>query len=400
MASLTGATAAPALALLRLQRARRAARRRSLLGVAGILALLGPASSGCGSEAAPGNPAAEALTVATAAVTLQPIPRVVTASGTVRPWQELPIGAETSGAAVTRLFVEEGEAVREGQALAQLNDRVLRAQLAQQEAAVTEARATLVEAKANRERAEQLRRKDATSAQSLDARRAESATAEARLAVAEAARAETAARLAQLRILSPADGYVSSRSIEIGQVVSAGQELFRIVRDGRLELDAEVPETELAAIVEGQRAAVFTDGAREIPATVRLVAPRVDSRTRMGIVHLALPPDSGLRPGMFARAEISLSQASALVAPQAAVVFRDGRAGSFVVDEDGIARFRPVQTGTRFDMDVEILAGLSAGERVATEGAGFLEDGDRVRVAKGSLAGDAAPPSGVADAGR
>lgn len=353
---------------------------------------------GCGSEVT-GRPPAEALTVATAPVALRAIPRAVSASGTVHPWQELPIGAETGGAAVVALFVDEGDTVRSGQPLAQLNDRVLRAQLAQQEAAVAEAHATLVEAKANLDRAEEMRRKDATSAQSLDARRAAQATASARLAVAEAGRAETAARLAQLRIAAPADGYVSSRTIEIGQVVAAGQELFRIVRDGRLELHAEVPETELARLSEGQVARVSADGAGEIAASVRLVAPSVDRRTRMGIVHLALPSSSGLRPGMYARAEISLGQAPALVVPQAAVIFREGRAGVFVVDAAGVAAFRPVETGARFGKDVEITGGLEAGLHVATEGAGFLEDGDRVRVAEGSGSREAEPATGVAGLG-
>jgi RND family efflux transporter MFP subunit len=322
------------------------------------------------------------------------MPRLISTSGTVRAWQQLPIGAETSGVAVTELFVDEGDAVRRGQPLAQLNDRVLRAQMAQQEAAVAEARATSVEAQTNLVRAEEMRRRDATSAQNLDARKAAAATSAARLAVAEATRAETASRLAQMRILAPADGYVSARKIEIGEVVSAGQQLFEIVRDGRLELDAEVPETDLAGLQEGQLARVLTDGGGEIEAHVRAVAPSIDSRTRLGVVHLALPADSGLRPGMYARAEIALGDAPALVVPQSAVVWRDGRAGCFVVDRDGRAVFRAVQTGARVAGAVEIRSGVAAGDRVALAGAGFLEDGDRVHVAD-DTAGGAADPGGI-----
>jgi RND family efflux transporter MFP subunit len=325
--------------------------------------------------------AAPALSVRTAEVTARPIPRVVSTDGTVIAWQELPVGAETSGFAVVSLGVDEGDRVVRGQPLAQLNDRVLRAQLAQQEASVAEAHATLVEARANLVRAEELRRNDATSAQNLDARRATAATAAARLSVSEAARTETAARLAQTTIVAPADGYVSSRSVVIGQVVMSGQELFRIVHDGRLELDAEVPETDLTLLREGQVARVSADGAGDVAATVRAIAPRVDPRTRLGIVHLALPADSGFRPGMFARATIVLGDAAALVVPQAAVIWRDGRAGAFVIDAGSKASFRPVETGARFGAQVEIRSGLEAGERVAVDGAGFLEDGDRVRVA-------------------
>lgn len=338
-----------------------------------------PWLSGCGSE--PAETRAEpALTVTTAEVSTRPFARVVSASGTVQAWQELPVGSETNGLAVVEILADESDPVTAGQLMARLNDQVLVAQLAQQEAGLSEARATLEEARTNLQRAETLFRENATSAQSLDARRAAASTAAARLAVAEASKAETEARLAQTRILAPADGYVSSRTVEVGQIVSGGQLLFKIVRDARLELDAEVPETELAFLREGQTALVSADGAGLVAATVRAVAPSVDARTRLGVVHLSLPPDSGFRPGMFARAEIERGDAPALVVPQAAVVWRDGRAGSFVVDAEGLARFRDVETGARFGADVEIRAGLAPGELVALEGAGFLEDGDRVRV--------------------
>ncbi len=347
--------------------------------VVGPLSLLVALVLGCRAEVA-APPSAAALLVSTAAVTERALPRQVVASGTILPWQELQVGAESGGYAVVELFADEGDAVRAGEPLARLNDRVLRAQLAQQEATVTEARATLSEAEANLARAEEMRRRDATSAQALDARRAAAATARARLAVAEAALSETGARLSQTRILAPADGTVSTRSVELGQVVQPGQELFRIVRDGRLELHAEVPEVELARIAEGQAASVLAEGVGTVEATVRRVAPTVDSRSRLGIVHLSLPPAEGLRPGMFARAQIDLGEVSALVVPQKAVVFREDRAGAFVVEPDGLARFRPVETGGRSGDAVEIRSGLVAGDRVAIEGAGFLEDGDRVRV--------------------
>jgi RND family efflux transporter MFP subunit len=359
---------------------------RSAAGVAGgrgialVAALILPWLPGCRSEPAQ-TAARPALTVTTAEVASRPVPRVVSTSGTVRAWQELPVGSETSGLAVVELLVEEGDTVTRGQLLARLNDHVLVAQLAQQEAGISEARATLTEAQANLKRAETLHSQNAASAQSLDARQAAASTASARLAVAEASRAETAARLAQTRILAPDEGYVSSRTVEIGQIVASGQELFKIVRGSRLELEAEVPETELVSVRDGQHATVSADGAGEVAATVRAVAPSIDARTRLGIVHLALPPDSGFRPGMFARAEVALGDAPALVVPQGAVVWRDGKAGSFVIDAEGNARFRSVETGARFGANVEIRGGLTAGERVALEGAGFLEDGDHVRVA-------------------
>jgi hypothetical protein len=123
-------------------------------------------------------------------------------------------------------------------------------------------------------------------------------------------------------------------------------------------------------------------GEREIAATVRALAPVVGTDTRLGIVHVALPPDSGLRPGMFAQAEILPAARTGLTVPQEAVVVRDGRAAAFVLAEgtDRVA-LRVVATGNRRDGAIEITAGLAAGERVVITGAGFLSDGDRVRVA-------------------
>ncbi len=155
-----------------------------------------------------------------------------------------------------------------------------------------------------------------------------------------------------------------------------------MIRDGRLELDARVPELELAALRPGQPARVL-HGEREIAAQVRALAPVVAGETRLGIVHVALPPESGLRPGMFARAEIAPEAAlPALTVPQEAVVFREGGPVVFVLPEgaERVAQ-RQVATGLRREGVVEIREGLAAGERVVATGAGFLSDGDRIRVA-------------------
>jgi len=335
---------------------------------------------GDGDDTAPSSFAeATALTVTVEEVAARGIATPVVATGTVIPWEELPVSAETAGLALTEVLVDEGDAVTAGQVLARLNDRELQARMERERAAIAEARATLEAAEAEHRRGHQLLQRNAISEQAVEQRATAVRTAEARLAVAEAGLALLDAQLSQTRILAPADGYVSRRTAVLGQVVQPGAELFSIVRDGRLEVAAQVPEGELPDVLPGQAVRVAGAGSRTVEAEVRFVSPVVDPRTRLGTVRIALPPDAGLRPGMFARVEIAIDRAPVLAVPQEALVWRRDGTAVFVV-ENGTAALRPVGTGRRQEGWVEITEGLAAGEHVAVAGAGFLKDGDRVRV--------------------
>lgn len=320
-----------------------------------------------------------ALTVAAAAATLRPLPRIVTGDGSVVAWQELVIGAEAGGLRVAEVAVEEGDSVRAGQVLVQMDETLLRAILGQAEAAVAEAQAALRNTRQDLARAADLSRSGNTPRQTLELRQAAALQAEARVASAVARQGEVTARLAQARIVAPADGIVSRRNVLPGNVTSAGQEMVRLIRDGRVELDARVPERELSALRPGQPVRV-THGDQVVTGTVRAVAPTVSAETRLGVAHIALPSGSELRPGMFARAEIRSGEAPGLTVPQSALLFREGRAAVLVLSGDRVA-LRPVTTGRRAEGVVEVTSGLAEGERVVVTGAGFLSDGDRVRVA-------------------
>jgi HlyD family secretion protein len=335
----------------------------------------------------PGPPRAAAvaptpvLTVALAGAANRPVATAVTADGSVVAWQELVIGAEIGGLRLLEVPVEEGQAVRAGDLLARLDDGVLAAQAAQAEAAILEAVAARDLAAADLARAESLVRTQSASVQVAEQRRSAALQAEARLASARARRDEAVARLAQARILAPTDGVLARVTARIGTVTAMGQEMFRLVRDGRLELDARVPELDLAAIRPGQPVTV-RHGGRTVMAEVRAIAPLVAPESRLGIVHVALPAESGLRPGMFAAAEIAGPRREVVMIPAAAVVFRDGAPHAFVLPEDSDrVRLRRLTAGERQDGLVEIREGMQAGERVVVTGAGFLADGDLVRVA-------------------
>lgn len=346
--------------------------------VSGALLLrgMGPASQNAAITPMAQQPVM-AVTVASAEV--RPMIRSVSGNGSVVAWQELAIAAEVSGLRVVDIAVDEGDRVVRGQLLVRFDDAMLAAQLAQVEAAIAEGEAALQTARSDFSRGAELLRGGSIASQIVEQRQSAARQAEARLMSARAHREEVAVRLAQARLLAPADGVVIRRSVQLGAVSAEGQEMFRLVRDGRLELDAKVPELDLAAVRPGQAARVV-HGDWQVQATVRAVAPMVATDTRLGVVHIALPADSPLRPGMFARADIRLDMAATLVVPQTAIVFREDAPAVFVQNADHSVSLRRLTTGARRDGLVEVLAGLRAGEPVVTSGAGFLSDGDRVQV--------------------
>jgi len=363
------------------KRTRIAAIVLAVLAVAVVLFLLfGGGHGDQKAESAAGGGGASSQTVTVATATTQSLARTVTASGTVSAWEEVPVGAETGGLTATAVLTDEGRYVQQGQVLVQLNDTLLRAQLRQQDAAVASAEANLAQADNALARAQELRERGFLSQAGLDTAVAQQATAQANLNAASAGRAETRARVNQAAIRAPVSGLVISRSVTRGQIVSPGTELFRIVRDGRLELDAQVPETEIALIRSGQSARVSSDDVGQTSGSVRIVTPEVDSQTRLGIARISLASGGGLRPGMFARAEIDVGAQAAVVVPTAAILYRENRAGVFVLADGGVARFQEVTIRSRTN-DFTAVDGLAAGTRVVVEGAGFLGDGDRVTVA-------------------
>jgi len=329
-------------------------------------------------------------TVSVAPVTIQALPRIINASGTVTPWEEVPVGAETGGLTAVSVNAEEGQVVRQGQVLVAMNDTMLRAQARQQEASVASARATLAEAQATLNRSRELQAKGYLAASALDTATMRQQTAIAQVASAEAAYGETVARLGQAVVRAPVSGLISRRSVTKGQIISPGTELFRIVRDGRLELDAEVPEADLLAVKAGMPATVTSDQVGQTTGTVRIVTSEVNTQTRVGLARISLAPGSGFRSGMFARAQIAAGDRPAPTIPTAAILYRQNQSGVFVVDASNHARFRRVDILAR-NADLTSVEGLNGGERVVVEGAGFLGDNDAVRIAGASTARAPAP---------
>ncbi|MEJ2814897.1 efflux RND transporter periplasmic adaptor subunit [Caulobacter sp. CCG-8] len=333
---------------------------------------------------------AASQTVSVAVVNVQALPRIINASGTVTPWEEVPVGAETGGLTAVSVNAEEGQVVRQGQVLVAMNDTMLRAQARQQEASVASAKATLAEAQAALNRSRELQAKGYLAASALDTATMRQQTAIAQVAAAQAAYGETVARLGQAVVRAPVSGLISRRSVTKGQIISPGTELFRIVRDGRLELDAEIPEADLLALRAGMPATVTSDQVGQTTGTIRIVTSEVNTQTRVGLARISLAPGSGFRSGMFARAQIAAGAQPAPTIPTAAILYRQNQPGVFVVDARNHVQFRRIEILAR-NTDRTAANGLNPGERVVVEGAGFLGEGDAVRVAGSSA--HAAPPA-------
>ena len=350
--------------------------------------------SGCGKDVegdavkaeAKAAAARPALTVALATPERIEWPQTLAANGNIVPWQEAIIGAELSGLRLTDVLVNVGDTVKRGQPLAKIATDAVLADLAQARASVTEAEAALAEAKANAERSKQLQSQGFISSQAtIQVLTAEQTTA-ARLAAARARMQAEEVRLAQARIVAPDDGVISARTATVGSLTQPNQELFRLIRGGRLEWRAEVTGTELTKLAPGMHATLTTAGGEKVEGTVRAVAPSVDPATRNGIVYVDLPTHSAVRAGTFARGEFELGRGSALTLPQSAVVLRDGFAYVFLVSADNKVVQSKVDVGRRLGDRIEVIAGLPPTVRVVETGGGFLADGDTVRVVETAAA--------------
>ena len=205
-------------------------------------------------------------------------------------------------------------------------------------------------------------------------------TAQARLEAVKAVQQVQQLRLLHAEVLAPDNGVINARSATLGAVVPAGSELFRLIRQGRLEWRGEVAAAELAQIRRGQKVKVDGGGA-PVTGAVRQVAPTVDAATRNALVYVDLPDTGGrLKAGMFARGEFATGSSTALTLPQSAVLLRDGFSYVFTVGADGRVAQGKVTTGRRSGDRIEILQGLDEKARVVASGGGFLADGDTVRV--------------------
>jgi len=367
--------------------------RTRLSLIAATVLLFGGAAATWAVRAADDTPAAAktaskpSLTVTLTQAQRADLAVTVSANGNIAAWQEAIVGAESNGWRLAEVRANVGDTVRKGQVLARFAAELPQADLAQGKASLVEAEATLEEARANAGRARELQSTGALSAQQINQYLTAERTAAARLEAMKAVYKVQELRLAQAQVLAPDDGVISARSATVGAVVSAGQELFRLIRQSRLEWRAEVAASELSQIKPGMAVRLMPSGGAALTGKVRMVAPTVDATTRNGLVYVDLPAAAfgTAKAGMFARGEFDIARSAAMTLPQTAVLLRDGFSYVFQLVADNKVQRVQVQVGRRVGDRIEVTKGLSPQARVVATGAGFLGDGDTVKVV------DAAP---------
>lgn len=371
--------------------------------VFGWMLVCGIALAGCGGdEAADGQPAegeaegenatASAMAVSLVAAQRGALPRTVTASGPVSAWEEVSLGVELSGQRVAEVLVEVGDAVAKGDVLLRLDDRTTRSELQQADAAAKEADAGALLALTQLERGRALRERKLLAEADFETLAAQRVQADARQATAQAQRDAAALRLGFTELRAPDTGTIATRNVRPGQVVAAGNELLTLIRQNRLEWRAELSDRDIGAMEPGLTVTLTAPDGERIDGLVRAVSPSLDSSSRTATLYVDLPDPGALRAGMYAEGRIELGSSDALTVPRAAIVRRDGFAYAFAVAADGKAQRKRIEVGRLVDDRIEVLSGLADGERVVERGAGFLSDGDRVRVV------DAASPELTPDA--
>jgi len=309
------------------------------------------------------------------------------ADGSVAAWQEVSISPEVGGFRIADVLVNVGDRVTRGQVLATLSTTSVANDLAQQTAAIAEARAALAEASANAARARQLRDSGAISAQQISQYLTAEQTARSRVQAAEARIKSEQLRMSQTSVIAPDDGVISVRAATAGALARVGEELFRLIRQGRLEWRAEVPAQDLFRVREKQPVDLLMPDGSAVPGTVRTVAPTIDPLTRKGIVYVDVGGadviGGALRAGMFARGRFDLGRSTALTVPAASVLMRDGFSYLYKVGNDNRVTLAKVETGRREGDRIEVVEGLNMDETVVDTGVGFLADGDVVAVSQG-----------------
>ena len=320
------------------------------------------------------------LTVTVAKPTRSSLPIRLQANGNITAWQEASVGAEVNGLRLASVNVNVGDVVRKGQVLAVFASETTKAESLQSQASLMQAEASFENAKADADRARSIQDTGALSKSQVAQYLTQEKVARAQFEAAKAAFGATEVRLGNTRVLAPDDGVISARSATVGAVVGAGQELFRMVRQSRMEWRGEVTPSEVGRIRVGQKVLVTAATGLEIAGQVRAIAPGADPQTRNILVFVDLPRHAELKAGTFAKGSFELGQSDALTVASQSIVVRDGSNYVFVIDAQNKANQRKVQTGRRVGERVEVLEGVKEEDAVAVEGAGFLNEADLVKV--------------------
>ena len=307
----------------------------------------------------------------------------VTASGVLAARRDLPVGIAGEGGKVTQVLVDAGSWVSKGQVLAVVDRSVQAEQIASQAATVEVQEANARIAQSKLDRAQKLVANGFISAADLEQLVATRDAAVAQVRVARATLGQLRASTARLNVVAPEAGLVLTRQVEVGQIVSPGSgTLFRIARDGALEMQARLSESNLARMAVGDAADVNPVGTTQhFTGLIWQLAPVIDPTSRQGVARIGLKYDPALRPGGFATATLRSGTITAPVLPESAILSDANGSYVYVVGTDNKAERRAVATGDVTPAGIAVMKGLSGNERVVLRAGGFLNPGDKIKPA-------------------
>lgn len=367
---------------------------------------------GCGEKIEPGTtsqtaPVAQNVVVETAAIKEYPV--LYEAVGTVQAGATVNVASKLMGT-IEKVKVREGDQVKAGDVLIVVDQRQVDAGYRQAEAALAEAIKALDAAVSSRDAAlaserlaratydryENLRKEDSVSAQEFDevearyreakaaASRAEAMveTATARIHQAQAGLASATVTRRDAVITAPVDGVITSKLVDEGDLASPAKPLLSVDTTYGYRVDAILPENYFDEVKPGLSVRVTVPAYREeaVPGTLRTVVPAADQQSRSFLLKVTLPEDLPVKSGMFARVEVPVGRMSKMIIPSSAVVYQGQLTALFVLNDQGIARFRLIRLGKISQEGVEVLSGLEAGERFVVEPGPKLRDGVSVEV--------------------
>ena len=320
-------------------------------------------------------------TVSVTEVGISKVPTTVSIIGTIGARYDMPIGVEGDAGRIAAILVEAGDHVKKGQILARLNVSVLEPQVANLEAALEQSRAEQELADAEYKRAQAVGASGALSAEETQRRKSTSVTAAAKVRFAEAQLNEAKARLARADIRAPEDGIILTRTAEVGQTaVPGGDPLFRLSKGGEVEMRGQVAEQDLPLLNVGQEVNVRLTGTSKIyPGKIRLLGAIIDPATRLGMARIELTPDPNLRPGAFARADVTVSNAERAVLPQTAVLTDERGSYVLIVNAQNKVERRAVRVSGIVQSGVTIADGVAGTDQVIATAGAFLQEGEVVK---------------------
>ena len=354
---------------------------RALTALALLLSLTACKKSAA-QESSTGKPdEASALSVQITQPQTQVWPDLIRVNGPIQAWQEIIVSPETSGLRLAELVVDVGAKVKRADLLARLADEGPTAELHKHQSLAKQAQASLTKANSNLARAQATGNSGAYSAQQLEELQLNLTIAEAVYQSALADLDNAKLKLAHTRITASDDGLITAKLGVLGTVVSSGTEIFRMMREGKLEWRPEVDAQQLAAIQPGQTVLLSLPGGAQTKGEVRLASPAIDPHTGRAVIYVSLEADSPARAGMFASGSIAFAKRDALSLPRSALTLRDGRAYVWLVDSDNRVSSQLVATGRSQGERVEIVTGIEASARIVAAGGAFLAEGAKVTIA-------------------